>query len=70
MTRYAAGEDPRLFSSLSIPLGEGISGWVTQNNKPIVNGNPSVEPEYLKDPTNFSLHRWALSLFRCLGLKG
>jgi hypothetical protein len=42
-TRYASGEDAALFSSLAIPLGEGISGWVVQNNKSIINGNPSVE---------------------------
>ncbi len=68
-TRYAAGEDSALFSSLAIPLGEGISGWVTQNNKPIINGNPSVEPGYLKDPTKFSVHRSALSV-PLPGLKG
>jgi diguanylate cyclase (GGDEF)-like protein/putative nucleotidyltransferase with HDIG domain len=60
--RYAAGEDAALFSSLAIPLGEGISGWVTQNNKPIVNGNPSVEPGYLNDPAKFSTLRSALSV--------
>jgi diguanylate cyclase (GGDEF)-like protein/putative nucleotidyltransferase with HDIG domain len=61
-TRYAAGDDAALFASLEIPLGEGISGWVTQKNKPIVNGNPSVEPGYLNDPTRFSIHRSALSV--------
>lgn len=61
-TRYASGEDATLFSSLEIPMGEGISGWVVQNNKPIMNGNPSVEPGYLNDPTKFSLHRSALSV--------
>ena len=61
-TRYANGEDAALFSALSIPLGEGISGWVTQNNKPIVNGNPSVEPGYLNDPAKFSVHRSAISV--------
>ncbi|HTS29974.1 MAG TPA: diguanylate cyclase [Bryobacteraceae bacterium] len=61
-TRYASGEDAALFSSLAIPLGDGISGWVAQNNKPIVNGNPSVEPGYLNDPTKFSVHRSALSV--------
>jgi len=59
---YASGDDASLFSSLEIPLGEGISGWVTQNNKPIVNGNPSVEPGYLNEPTKFSVHRSALSV--------
>ena len=62
VTRYASGDDAALFSSLAIPLGEGISGWVVQNNKPIVNGNPSVEPGYLNDRTKFSMHRSALSV--------
>jgi diguanylate cyclase (GGDEF)-like protein/putative nucleotidyltransferase with HDIG domain len=62
VTRYASGEDAALFLSLAIPLGEGISGWVVQNNRPIVNGNPSVEPGYLNDGTKFSVHRSALSV--------
>lgn len=61
-TRYAAGEDAALFSALAIPLGEGISGWVVQNNKSIINGNPSVEPGYLNDRTKYSVHRSALSV--------
>ena len=51
-----------LFSSLQIPLGEGLSGWVTKRNLPILNGNPSVEPGYLNDPKKFSLLRSALSV--------
>ncbi|MGA7219290.1 MAG: HD domain-containing phosphohydrolase, partial [Candidatus Sulfotelmatobacter sp.] len=38
---YVNGDNYRLFSSLRIPLGDGLSGWVAQNKKPIVNGNPS-----------------------------
>ena len=40
---YVNGDNYRLFSSLRIPLGQGLSGWVAQNRKPIVNGNPSWE---------------------------
>ena len=36
---YASGENFRLFSSLEIPLGQGLSGWVAENHKPILNGN-------------------------------
>ena len=61
-TQYASGDDAALFLSLEIPLGEGISGWVTQNAKPMINGNPSVEPGYLADPAKFSIHRSALSV--------
>jgi putative nucleotidyltransferase with HDIG domain len=56
------GEEYRLFSSLEIPLGTGLSGWVAENGRPIVNGNPSVEPGYLQDPTKFSLLRSALAV--------
>ena len=56
------GEDYRLFASLEIPLGMGLSGWVAENGKSIVNGNPSVEPGYLKDPTRFSTLRSALAV--------
>src|SRR5215470_10062606 len=52
----------RLFSSLRIPVGQELSGWVAQNRKPIINGNPSVEPGYLNDPTKFSTLRSALAV--------
>lgn len=68
-TQYASGEDAALFLSLQIPVGEGISGWVTQNAKPMINGNPSVEPGYLNDQTKFSIHRSALSV-PLIGLEG
>jgi putative nucleotidyltransferase with HDIG domain len=56
------GEDYRLFASLEIPMGMGLSGWVAENRKAIVNGNPSVEPGYLSDPTKFSMLRSALAV--------
>jgi len=59
---FVSGENFRLFSSLKIPLGEGLSGWVAQNHKPILNGNPSVEPGYLNDPTKYSTLRSALAV--------
>src|SRR5438128_525699 len=57
-----SGDNHRLFSSLRIPLGQGLSGWVAQNRKPIINGNPSVEPGYLNDPSKFSTLRSALAI--------
>ena len=59
---FVSGENFRLFSALRIPLGEGLSGWVAQNSKPILNGNPSVEPGYLSDPSKFSILRSALAV--------
>ncbi len=40
---YVHGIDFDLFSSLRIPLGQGLSGWVARNEKPITNGNPAAE---------------------------
>jgi putative nucleotidyltransferase with HDIG domain len=59
---FVSGENFRLFSSLRIPLGEGLSGWVAQNHKSILNGNPSVEPGYLNNPTQYSTLRSALAV--------
>jgi diguanylate cyclase (GGDEF)-like protein/putative nucleotidyltransferase with HDIG domain len=59
---YVSGDNYRLFASLRIPVGDGLSGWVAQNRKPIVNGNPSVEPGYLNDPAKFSTLRSALAV--------
>ncbi len=60
--KFAIGDNYRLFSSLRIPLGEGLSGWVAENHKAIVNGNPSVEPGYMNDPTKYSTLRSALAV--------
>jgi len=59
---FVSGENSRLFSGLRIPVGEGLSGWVAQNAKPILNGNPSVEPGYLNDASRFSTLRSALAV--------
>ena len=60
--QYVSGDDFRLFSALEIPMGQGVSGWVAQHRKPIVNGNPSVESGYLNDETKFSTLRSALAV--------
>jgi len=59
---FVAGDDFRLFSSLQIPVGQGLSGWVAENRKAILNGNPSVESGYLNDPSKFSALRSALAV--------
>jgi diguanylate cyclase (GGDEF)-like protein len=59
---YVSGENLRLFTALEIPVGQGLSGWVVENNKPILNGNPSVEAGYLNDPTKYSTLRSALAV--------
>jgi diguanylate cyclase (GGDEF)-like protein len=59
---YVNGEDYRLFASLEIPVGQGLSGWVAENHKPILNGNPSVEPSYLTDATKTSTLQAAVAV--------
>jgi len=60
--RYVTGDDFRFFSSLEIPIGEGLSGWVAENGKAIVNGNPAVESGHLTNPSKFSSLRSALAV--------
>jgi diguanylate cyclase (GGDEF)-like protein/putative nucleotidyltransferase with HDIG domain len=60
--QFVSGDNMRLFASLHIPVGQGLSGWVAENGRPILNGNPSVEPGYLNDPTKFSSLRSALAV--------
>jgi len=59
---FVTGDEFRLFQSLRIPMGQGLSGWVAESGRPMVNGNPSVEPGYLNDPAKFSNLRSALSV--------
>ena len=62
VAEFVSGENFRLFSSLKIPLGKGLSGWVAQNHKPILNGNPSVEPGYPNDAAQGITLRSALAV--------
>jgi diguanylate cyclase (GGDEF)-like protein/putative nucleotidyltransferase with HDIG domain len=41
---YVTGDGSWWPVSLEIPIGHGLCGWVAQNKKPIINGNPAVEP--------------------------
>lgn len=59
---YVRGENARFFQSLQIPFGSGLSGWVAENSKSIVNGNPAVESGYLNDPAKFTTMCSALSM--------
>lgn len=60
--KYVNGENSRIFAALEIPVGQGLSGWVVENRKPIINGNPSVEPGYPRSSNNFSVLQSALSI--------
>jgi diguanylate cyclase (GGDEF)-like protein/putative nucleotidyltransferase with HDIG domain len=50
LPELVSGENFRMLSSMKIRVGEGLCGWVAENCKPIVNGNPQVEAGYVVDP--------------------
>jgi len=59
---FVSGDNFRLLSSLEIRVGEGLCGWVAQNSKPIINGNPAVEAGYVQDPKRATELRSALAV--------
>ncbi len=59
---YVNGESFRYLSSLQIPIGQGLSGWVAQTGRSILNGNPAVESGYMDDPAKFTTLRSAVSV--------
>jgi diguanylate cyclase (GGDEF)-like protein/putative nucleotidyltransferase with HDIG domain len=62
LPEYVNGDNFRLFAALRIPMGEGLSGWVAQNRKPMLNGNPSLEHGYVHDASKYSELRSAISV--------
>ncbi len=60
--QFIDGELAHAFSSQHIPLGEGLSGWVAQNERPIVNGNPTMESNYVAESGMLNENSSALSI--------
>jgi diguanylate cyclase (GGDEF)-like protein/putative nucleotidyltransferase with HDIG domain len=60
LPELVSGENFRQLSALKIRVGEGLCGWVAENCKPIVNGNPQVEAGYVVDPARHSTLQSAL----------
>jgi len=60
--KYVHGVDYDLFTSMEIPLGQGVSGWVAQTEKPIINGDPVAETKYLGDRAQISVLQSVLSV--------
>ncbi len=48
--QYFSGDSARCFTHVPISLGDGISGWVAQSGRPILNGNAAVEKTYKEIP--------------------
>ncbi len=59
---FVSGDNFRFFSSLTIPVGTGLCGWVAQNARSIINGNPAVEAGFVHDPNNAGEPRSALAV--------
>ncbi len=66
---YVNGESFRFLSSLQIPIGQGLSGWVAHTGRTVLNGNPAVESGYLDDPSKFTTLRSAVAV-PLVGLNG
>jgi diguanylate cyclase (GGDEF)-like protein/putative nucleotidyltransferase with HDIG domain len=60
--RYTSGVGSQRFASIEIPVGQGVSGWVVENGKAIVNGNPAVEPGYSDTSAELGALNSALSI--------
>jgi diguanylate cyclase (GGDEF)-like protein len=66
---HSAGEHKAMLSS-EVRAGEGLVGWVAQNQQPIVNGNPTVERGFGGDVENGLKAALAVPLKRSSGLAG
>jgi diguanylate cyclase (GGDEF)-like protein len=62
LPELVSGENFRVLSSLKIRMGEGLCGWVAENCKPIINGNPQVETGYATDPEKHAVLSSALAV--------
>ncbi len=49
---FASGRASGHLSTLELPLGEGLIGWVAQNLQPVVNGNPAVDAGFSSASTD------------------
>lgn len=62
LPELVSGENFRVLSSLKIRMGEGLCGWVAENCKPILNGNPQVEAGYVVDQEKHTTLQSALAV--------
>jgi len=62
LPHYLDGPCAAAFSLQPIPAARGLSGWVAHNERPIVNGNPTMEPNYVQASGLFTETSSALSI--------
>lgn len=60
--QFVLGENMCQLSSLRVPAGEGLVGWVAETGNCIVNGNPTVEPGYTRAMQSNVVLRSALAV--------
>jgi len=59
---FISGEKAPLIAPVAIPAGQGLSGWVALNRRPVVNGDPALEPGCFYRPGLPGALRSALSV--------
>lgn len=59
---FSDGRFSEAYSGEPIPVGEGLSGWVAHSGRPIINGNPTVEPTFFRGSPLFTANSSALSI--------
>jgi diguanylate cyclase (GGDEF)-like protein/putative nucleotidyltransferase with HDIG domain len=59
---FVSGDYSRSLASLRVPIGTGLCGWVAAHLRPIINGNPSVEPGIALTPNSSIGLRSALAV--------
>lgn len=59
---YFLGGHDSLFTQKPFPISEGLSGWVAQHGKPVLNGNVSVECCYSNNSTVLNNLQTALAV--------
>jgi putative nucleotidyltransferase with HDIG domain len=62
LPQFIDGGSAKAFSMRQMPLGEGLSGWAAEHVRPILNGNPTVEPNYLSESGIFTATSSALAV--------
>jgi diguanylate cyclase (GGDEF)-like protein/putative nucleotidyltransferase with HDIG domain len=68
--RHCDGEVRPRWVGSPMAVGEGLSGWVAENRKPILNGNPAVEPGYVHDEPAILRSALAVPLEGMSGIMG
>jgi diguanylate cyclase (GGDEF)-like protein/putative nucleotidyltransferase with HDIG domain len=54
--RFATGVESDVIQQLSIRSGQGLTGWVARNRRPLVNARPSADLEAAGRPSDTALH--------------